>query len=150
MVDIDPDKPLSRGLTPLDIVNAVNTQNLTLPSGTAKIGETQYTVRTNATPATIDDLNQMPVKFVNGATVLLKDVAQVRDGSLVQQNVVREDGHRSVLLSIIKNGNASTLAVVNGVKQALKAIRAAAPAGLQVTEMFDQSEFVPNSANGVL
>src|SRR6478609_9354259 len=150
MVDIDPDKLLSRGLTPLDIVNAVNTQNLTLPSGTAKIGDVQYTVRTNATPATIDDLNQMPVKFANGATILLKDVAQVRDGSLVQQNIVREDGHRSVLLSVIKNGNASTLAVVNGVKYALQAIRAAAPAGLKVNELFDQSVFVTNSVNGVL
>jgi len=150
MVDIDPDKLLSRGLTPLDIVNAVNTQNLTLPSGTAKIGDVQYTVRTNATPATIDDLNKMPVKFANGATILLKDVAQVRDGSLVQQNIVREGGHRSVLLSIIKNGNASTLAVVNGVKQALQSIRAAAPAGLKINELFDQSVFVTNSVNGVL
>jgi multidrug efflux pump subunit AcrB len=150
MVDIDPDKLLSRGLTPLDIVNAVNTQNLTLPSGTAKIGDTQYTVRTNATPASIDDLNMMPVKFANGATILLKDVAQVRDGSLVQQNIVREDGHRSVLLSVIKNGNASTLAVVNGVKKALQAARAAAPAGLRINELFDQSVFVKNSVNGVL
>jgi multidrug efflux pump subunit AcrB len=150
MVDIDPEKLLSRGLTPLDIVNAVNTQNLTLPSGTAKIGNTQYTVRTNATPASINDLNMMPVKFANGATVLLKDVAQVRDGSLVQQNIVRTDGHRSVLLSVIKNGNASTLAVVNGVKQALQAVRAAAPAGLRINELFDQSVFVTNSVNGVL
>ncbi len=150
MVNIDPDKLLSRGLTPLDIVNAVNTQNLTLPSGTAKIGKIQYTVRTNATPVSIDDLNQMPVKFANGATILLKDVAQVRDGAMVQQNVVREDGHRSVLLSIIKNGDASTLAVVNGVKQALQSIRAAAPAGLKITELFDQSVFVTNSVNGVL
>ena len=150
MVDIDPDKLLSRGLTPLDIVNAVNTQNLTLPSGTAKIGDTQYTVRTNATPASIDDLNMMPVKFVNGATVFLKDVAQVRDGSLVQQNIVRQDGRRSVLLSVIKNGNASTLAVVNGVKHALQGIRAAAPAGLKINELFDQSVFVTNSVNGVL
>src|SRR5713101_2616158 len=150
MVDIDPDKLLSRGLTPLDIVNAVNTQNLTLPSGTAKIGKTQYTVRTNATPASINDLNMMPVKFVNGATILLKDVAQVRDGSLVQQNIVREDGRRSVLLSVIKNGNASTLAVVNGVKKALQAARAAAPAGLKINELFDQSVFVTNSVTGVL
>src|SRR6202453_235428 len=150
MVDIDPDKLLSRGLTPLDIVNAVNTQNLTLPSGTAKLGKIQSTARTNATPASIDDLNQMPVKFANGATILLKDVAQVRDGALVQQNVVREDGHRSVLLSIIKNGNASTLAVVNGVKQALQSIRAAAPAGLKITELFDQSVFVTNSVRSVL
>src|SRR6478672_1726216 len=150
MVDIDPDKLLSRGLTPLDIVNAVNTQNLTLPSGTAKIGHTQYTVRTNATPATIDDLNMMPVKFANGATIFLKDVAQVRDGSMVQQNVVREDGRRSVLLSVIKNGNASTLAVVNGVKQALQSIRAAAPDGLNINALFDQSVFVTSSVNGVL
>jgi multidrug efflux pump subunit AcrB len=150
MVDIDPDKLLSRGLTPLDIVNAVNTQNLTLPSGTAKIGDIQYTVRTNATPATIADLNKIPVKFANGATILLKDVAQVRDGAMVQQNVVRENGRRSVLLSIIKNGNASTLAVVNGVKKALTAVRAAAPPGLKITELFDQSVFVTNSVNGVL
>jgi multidrug efflux pump subunit AcrB len=150
MVDIDPEKLLSRGLTPLDIVNAVNTQNLTLPAGTAKIGDKQYTVRTNATPATINDLNMLPVKFVNGATIFLKDVAQVRDGYLVQQNIVREDGHRSVLLSVIKNGNASTLAVVNGVKHALGAIRAAAPAGMKINELFDQSVFVTNSVDGVL
>jgi multidrug efflux pump subunit AcrB len=150
MVDIDPEKLLSRGLTPLDIVNAVNTQNLTLPAGTAKIGGTQYTVRTNATPATINDLNMLPVKFVNGATIFLKDVAQVRDEYLVQQNIVREDGHRSVMLSVIKNGNASTLAVVNGVKQALGAVRAAAPAGMKISELFDQSVFVKNSVNGVL
>src|ERR1700694_5656387 len=150
MVDIDPDKLLSRGLTPLDIVNAVNTQNLTLPSGTAKIGDTQYTVRTNATPASINDLNMMPVKFANGATIFLKDVAQVRDGSLVQQNIVRDNGHRSVLLSVIKNGNASTLAVVNGVKNALGAIRAAAPAGLSINELFDQSVFVTNSVTAVV
>src|ERR1700674_781814 len=150
MVDIDPDKLLSRGLTPLDIVNAVNTQNLTLPSGTAKIGDIQYTVRTNATPATINDLNLMPVKFTNGATILLKDVAQVRDGSLVQQNIVRENGHRSVLLSVIKNGNASTLTVVNGVKRVLEETRAALPAGMQINELFDQSVFVKNSVIGVL
>src|ERR1700737_4335732 len=110
MVDLDPAKLLARGLTPLDIVNAVNAQNLTLPSGTAKIGDTQYTVRTNAVPATIDDLNNIPVKFANGATVFLKDLGYVRDGSAVQQNVVRADGGRSGLLSVIKKGNASTVA----------------------------------------
>ena len=108
---------MAKGLTPLDVVNAVNAQNLTLPSGTAKIGDTQYTVRTNATPASIDDLNDIPVKVVNGATVFVKDVGQVHDGWLVQQNVVRQDGRRSVLLSIIKNGNASTLEVVNAVQR---------------------------------
>src|SRR4029077_14261870 len=119
-------------------------------SGTAKIGNTQYTVRTNATPAAIADLNDIPVKFTNGATVFVKDVAQVRDGALVQQNIVRDDGRRSVLLSIIKNGNASTLAVVNGVKQALKNIEAAAPPGLKVSQLFDQSVFVTSAVRGVL
>src|SRR5476649_668858 len=126
MVDIDPAKLLARGLTPLDVVNAVNAQNLTLPSGTAKIGNTQYPVLTNATPSSIDQLNDIPVKVVNGATVFVKDVGQVHDGWLVQQNVVRKDGKRSVLLNIIKNGNASTLEVVNAVRSALNTIRAAA------------------------
>src|ERR1700743_2640861 len=133
MVDIDPEKLLAKGLRPLDVLNAVNAQSLTLPAGTAKFGRTQYVVRTNATPATIDDLNMMPVKFANGATILLKDVAQVRDGAMVQQNIVREDGRRSVLISVIKNGNASTLAVVNGVKRVLAATRAALPDGLEIT-----------------
>lgn len=150
MVDIDPQKLLATGLTPLDIVNAVNTQNLTLPSGTAKIGSTQYTVQTNATPPSIADLNNIPVKFASGATVFMKDVAQVRDGAAVQQNVVRADGKRSVLLSIIKNGNASTVEVVKRVKQALQAARTSAPAGLKITELFDQSVFVTRSVEGVL
>jgi multidrug efflux pump subunit AcrB len=150
MVDIDPTKLVANGLTPLDIVNVVNAQNLTLPSGTAKMGDKQYTIRTNATPTTIDDLNNIPVKVVNGATVFVKDVGQVHDGWLVQQNVVREDGRRSVLLSIIKNGNASTLQVVNAVRDALKTARAAAPAGMQINELFDQSVFVKQSITGVL
>ena len=150
MVDIDPLKLQAKGLTPIDVVNAVNAQNLTQPSGTAKIGDTQFTVRTNAVPTTIEDLNNIPVKFVNGATVFVKDVGQVHDGSAVQQNIVRTDGRRSVLISIIKNGNASALAVVNAVKQALVAARAAAPAGMQIKELFDQSIFVKASIQGLL
>jgi multidrug efflux pump subunit AcrB len=150
MVDIDPAKLLARGLTPLDVVNAVNGQNLTLPSGTAKIGDKQYVVRTNATPSSIADLNDIPIKYVNGATVFIRDVAQVHDGAMVQQNIVREDGKRSVLLSIIKNGNASTLTVVKGVKAALNAARAAAPKGLNITELFDQSVFVTSAIEGVV
>src|SRR5260370_39816244 len=92
----------------------------------------------------------MPAKLANGATVLLKDVAQVRDGSLVQQNIGREDGHRSVLLSVIKNGNASTLAVVIGVKRALEATPAATPPGLQITGLFDQSRVGSRSVHGVV
>ncbi|MDI4233046.1 efflux RND transporter permease subunit [Bradyrhizobium sp. Arg237L] len=150
MVDIDPEKLLAKGLTPLDVVNAVNTQNLTLPAGTAKFGKTQYAIRTNATPPSIDDLNNIPIKVVNGATVFVKDVGQVHDGWLVQQNVVRQNGRRSVLLSIIKNGNASTLSVVNAVHQALQTARAAAPQGMQINELFDQSVFVKESVTGVL
>src|SRR4029079_551631 len=150
MVDLDPSKLLAKGLTPLDVVNAVNAQNLTLPAGTAKFGHTQYAVRTNATPASIDELNNIPVKVVNVATCFVKDVCQVHDGWRVQQNVVRQNGRRSVLLSIIKNGNASTLSVVNAVHEALKTARAAAPPGMQINELFDQSVFVKQSVAGVL
>lgn len=150
MVDIDPMKLVAKGLTPLDVVNAVNAQNLTLPAGTAKFGDKQYVVRTNATPASIDDLNNIPIKVVNGATIFVKDVGQVHDGWLVQQNVVRQNGRRSVLLSIIKNGNASTVSVVNAVHKALETARAAAPAGMQINELFDQSVFVKQSVEGVL
>jgi multidrug efflux pump subunit AcrB len=150
MVDIDPVKLQSKGLTPLDVVNAVNTQALTVPSGLAKIGDTQFTVRTNALPTTIQDLNNIPVKFVNGATVFVKDIGQVHDGNAVQQNIVRTDGRRSVLLSIIKNGNASTVTVVNGVKGALAVARQAAPAGMQINELFDQSVFVKTSLQELL
>ncbi len=150
MVDIDPSKLLAKGLTPLDVANAVNAQNLTLPAGTAKIGKTQYVVRTNATPATIADLNNIPIKVVNGATVFVKDVGEVHDGWLVQQNIVRQNGRRSVLLSIIKNGNASTLTVVNAVHNALQTARAAAPPGMEIKELFDQSVFVKQSVIGVL
>jgi multidrug efflux pump subunit AcrB len=150
MVDIDPLKLEARGLTPVDLVNAVNAQSLTLPSGLAKIGDTQYTVRTNAMPAAIADLNDIPIKYVNGQTVFIKDVGQVHDGWAVQQNVVRENGRRSVLMSVIKNGNASTVTVVNGVRKVLKIAREAAPPGLTIDELFDQSKLVTASIVGVL
>jgi multidrug efflux pump subunit AcrB len=150
MVDIDPLKLQAQGLTPVDVVDAVNAQNLTLPSGLAKIGDTQYTVHTNAMPVSIADLNNIPIKYVNGQTVFLKDVGHVHDGWAVQQNVVHQDGRRSVLLSVLKNGNASTVAVVNGVRKALQIARAAAPPGLSINELFDQSKLVTASINGVL
>jgi multidrug efflux pump subunit AcrB len=150
MVDIDPLKLQARGLTPTDVVNAVNAQNLTLPSGLAKIGDTQYTVRTNAMPKSIGDLNDIPIKYINGQTVFLKDVGQVHDGWAVQQNIVRNDGRRSVLLTVLKNGNASTVAVVKGVRRVLEGARAAAPAGLSINELFDQSKLVTSSIAGVL
>jgi len=150
MVDIDPLKLQAKGLTPLDVVNAVNAQNLTLPAGLAKIGDTQFTVRTNALPTTIEDLNNIPVKFADGATVFVKDVGQVRDAYAVQQNIVRIGGQRSVLLSVIKNGNASTTAVVDGVKKQLVVSRQAAPAGMQIRELFDQSVFVKEALQALL
>ena len=150
MVDIDPLKLQARGLTPADVVNAVNAQNLTLPSGLAKIGDRQYTVRTNAMPVSIADLNDIPIKYVNGQTVFLKDVGQVHDGWAVQQNIVRNEGRRSVLLGVLKNGNASTVAVVNGVRKVLEIARKAAPPGLGINELFDQSKLVTASIAGVL
>src|SRR5690348_17159948 len=150
MVDIDPLKLQAQGLTPADVVNAVNAQNLTLPSGLAKIGRTQYTVRTNAMPLSIADLNDIPIKYVSGQTVFLKDVGQVHDGWAVQQNIVRNEGRRSVLLSVLKNGNASTVAVVNGVRKVLEVARKAAPPGLGINELFDQSKLVTASIAGVL
>jgi multidrug efflux pump subunit AcrB len=150
MVDIDPTKLEARGLTPTDVVNAISTENLTLPSGLAKIGDRQYTVRTNAMPTSIEALNNIPIKFADGATVFIRDVGHVRDAWAVQQNVVRQNGYRAVLLSVIKNGNASTLAVVNGVRKALQVARAAAPPGLTINELFDQAKLVSASVASVV
>ena len=150
MVDIDQTKLLSKGLTPLQVVNAVNAQNLTLPGGDEKIGKTDYTVRTNSMPPTIEALNDIPVSYSNGATVFLRDIGHVRDGNLVQQNIVRADGKPSVLLSIIKNGNASTLTVVNAVKHMLNIARDAAPPGMVIKSLFDQSVFVTSALVAVL
>ena len=150
MVDIDPTKLQAKGLTPTDVVNAVNAETLTLPSGSGKIGDKQYTVLTNAMPTTIEALNNIPVKFVNGATVFVRDIGQVRDASAVQQNIVRQNGERSVLLSVIKNGNASTLAVVKGVRKVLETARAAAPPGLAINELFDQAKLVSDSVTSVV
>ena len=150
MVDIDPAALLAHGLTPTDVTNAVNAQNLTVPAGDAKIGSRQYIVSVNSQPSTIEQLNNIPIKQVNGTTIYLRDVGHVRDAWAVQQNIVRADGKRSVLLTVIKNGDASTVDVVNGVKAALPTIRAAAPPGMEIKELFDQSVFVTTSIDGVL
>src|SRR2546425_10898480 len=105
MVDIDSQKLLAKGLSPLDVVNAVNTQNVVLPSGTAKIGSTEYNVGLNGNPLTVEELNDIPVRVVDGGTVYMRDVANVRDGYAVQTNVVRQDGQRGVLLTVQKAGN---------------------------------------------
>src|SRR5260221_14377969 len=150
MVDLDPAALLAQGLTPTDVTNAVNAQNLTVPSGDAKIGDKQYIVRLNTQPPTVAALNDIPIRQVNGTTVYLRDVAHVRDGWAVQQNVVRADGRRAVLLTIIKNGDASTLDVVNRVKAAMPDILAAAPPGMKINLLFDQSIFVSQAISSVL
>ena len=150
MVDIDPAALRAKGLTPTDLVNAVNAQSLTLPSGDAKIGHRQYIVGINSQPSTIDELNNVPIRQVCGTTVALRDVAHVHDGWAVQQNVVRAEGRRSILLTIIKNGDASTLDVVNRIKAALPEIQKAAPPGMEIRPLFDQSIFVSESIGGVV
>ena len=150
MVDIDQHALQATGLTPNDVVGALTAQNITVPSGLAKFGDTQYVVRLNSVPEAIRAMNEIPVKVVNGAPVLMRDVAFVRDGYAVQQNIVRADGHRSALLTILKNGDASTLSVVNTVKSLLGGIRAAAPKGIEITPLFDQSVFVSEAISDVL
>jgi multidrug efflux pump subunit AcrB len=150
MVDLDPDALRARGITPADIVSAVNAQNLTLPSGDAKLGDKQFIVRVNSVAPSIAALNRLPIKQVGATTVYLSDVAHVRDGWAVQQNIVHAEGKRSVLLTIIKNGDASTLDVVSRVKAALPAIQKAAPPGMQVHLLFDQSVFVEQAIGSVL
>jgi multidrug efflux pump subunit AcrB len=150
MVDIDQAKLLAKGLTSLDVVNAVSAQNLTLPGGMTKIGVTQYTVRTNTMPLTIEALNDIPVSYKSGATVFLRDIGHVRDGYMVQQNIVRANGTPSVLMSVIKNGAVSTISIVQKIKQALVIAREAAPPGIIIKSLFDQSVFVAKSVAAVL
>jgi multidrug efflux pump subunit AcrB len=150
MVDLDPDALRARGLTPTDVLNAVNAQSLTLPSGDAKLGDKQMIVRVNAMALSIDDLNRLPVKQVGPITVYLSDVAHVRNGWAVQQNIVHAEGKRSVLLTIIKNGDASTLDVVNRIKAALPDIQRAAPPGMRINMLFDQSLFVTQAIASVV
>lgn len=149
-VDLDMEALQARGLSPADVVNAVNAQNLILPSGTAKFGSTEYTVRMNASPSVLAELNDLPVRTQNGATLLLKDVAQVRDGFVNQTNVVRQDGARGVLLSVLKNGGASTLDIVDNLRALLPKAQDLLPADVKVTPLFDQSVFVKAAVKGVI
>jgi multidrug efflux pump subunit AcrB len=149
-VDIDFPALQSRGLSPVDIVNAVNAQNLILPTGTAKLGTLEYNVELNGSPRVLAELNNMPVKTVNGSTVYLRDVAHVRDGFSPQTNVVLANGQRGVLMSVYKTGNASTLSIVDRVKQTLKDYQSSLPEGLKLTTFFDQSLFVRAAIQGVL
>jgi multidrug efflux pump subunit AcrB len=149
-VDLDLPQLESHGLSPSDIVNAVNAQNVITPSGTAKIGELEYQLEMNSAPQTIAQLNDLPVKTMNGSTIYLRDVAHVRDGFAPQTNIVRQDGVRGVLMSIYKTGSASTITIVQAVKNMVPIALQTLPPGVTVKPLFDQSLFVRASINGVL
>jgi CzcA family heavy metal efflux pump len=149
-VDLDTQALQAHGLTPVDVVNAVDSQNLILPSGTAKIGALEMNVRMNASTQTIAELNDLPVRNKNGVTTYLRDVAHVRDGFTPQTNIVRQDGVRGTLLSIMKNSGASTLDIVKEIKDRLPVIAESLPEDLQIKTLFDQSLFVRGSIDGVL
>jgi multidrug efflux pump subunit AcrB len=150
MVDLNLEELYARQLSPIDVSNALNLQNLILPAGTAKLANTEYQVKVNSSPLLLADLNNLPIKTVNGATVYMKDVAQVRDGFNVQNNIVRTNGKRGVLITVTRNGNASTLAIVNAVKAALPRILANVTSELKLVPLGDQSIFVRASIEGVV
>src|SRR6202453_1053343 len=149
-VDLDLPRLQSYGLQPNDIVNAVNAQNIVLPSGTIKLGPLEYNVEMNGTPQTIAELNDLPVTTVRGSTLYMRDVAHIRDGFSPQTNIVRQDGNRGALMSIYKNGSASTLQIVAGVKNIVALAAQSLPPELKITALFDQSLFVRASIQGVL
>jgi multidrug efflux pump subunit AcrB len=150
-VDLNTTALQSKGLSPLDVVNAISVQNLILPTGTSKIGSKEYDVSIpNAAPQTIADLNRIPIKTIGGTTIYIKDVAWVRDGFPPQTNIVRVNGQRSVLLTIQKAGNASTLNVISGIKALLPQIKATLPPQLQISPLADQSIFVRGAISGVV
>jgi multidrug efflux pump subunit AcrB len=150
MVDLNLDELYAKQLSPIDVSNALTLQNLILPAGTAKLAETEYQIKVNSSPLILNELNNLPIKTVNGATVYVKDVAQVRDGFSVQTNIVRMNGARGVLMTVTRTGKASTLAIVDSVKKVLPRILATVPKELNVTALADQSIFVRASIQGVV
>ena len=149
-VDIDPQALLAKGMTSSDVINAITSQNLTLPAGTTKIGDTEFNVSLNASPPSIAELNNIPVRTINGATTFLREVAHVRDGFSPQINIVRQDGQRGLLLTALKNGGASTLDVVNALKEKLPSLLPLLPDGIEVKLLADQSIFVKEAIASVV
>jgi CzcA family heavy metal efflux pump len=149
-VDLDTNALQSKGLSPLDVVNAVSAQNLVLPSGTSKIGTFEYAVDTNSSPTSVAELNQLPIKTVGGTTIYIRDVGYVRDGFPPQTNIVRVNGQRSVLITVLKAGQASTLSIIAGIKSLLPQVQAGLPPELHIAQLADQSIFVRASIDGVL
>ena len=152
VVSVDLDLPAlqAKGLAPLDVVNAINAQNLILPGGTAKIGATEFAVKMNGSTRSVEELNDLPVRLGNGAAVYLRDVAVVRDGFSPQTNIVRQDGKRGVIQSVLKNGGASTLQIVDNLRTALADALPSLPEDIRVTPLFDQSVFVRAAIGGVV
>lgn len=148
-IDLNPDAIQARGLSAQDVANALAAHNLILPVGTQKIGSFEYTLNLNNSASTIEDLGNLPVKVVNGATIYIRDVAQVRDGNPPQTNIVHVDGNRSVLMSVLKNGATSTLSIVSGIKAKLEEIKPSLPDNLVATPINDQSLFVRAAISGV-
>jgi len=149
-VDLDMPRLQQQGLSPTDIVNAINTQNVITPSGTTKIGSLEYQVEMNSAPRTIAELNDIPIKTVNGSTIYMRDVAHIRDGFSPQTNIVRQDGVHGVLMSMYKIGNGSTISIVKAVEGVVPLALQSLPPGVTVRALFDQSLFVRASINGVL
>jgi multidrug efflux pump subunit AcrB len=149
-VDLNPEALRANALSSNDVVNAIGQQNLILPAGTEKIGPLEYFVKLNASPTQIEDLNNMPVRSQNGTVTYVHDVAHVRDGYSPQTNMVRVNGQRSVLMSVLKTGNASTIDIINSINQKLPQIRAALPAALKIEPTSDQSVFVRSAISGVI
>ncbi|AEA63001.1 efflux RND transporter permease subunit [Burkholderia gladioli] len=149
VVDLDPRALQAKGLSPIDVVNAVNAQNLILPGGSAKIGAREYNVQMNGSTQTIAALNDLPVKTAGGGVIYLRDVAHVRDGYIPQTNIVRADGKRAALLTVEKTGSASTLSIIGEVKALLPQIAAGLPKALSITPLADQSVFVKSAIQGV-
>jgi CzcA family heavy metal efflux pump len=150
MVDIDPRALYAQGLSANDIASAINAQNIILPSGTAKIGAREYNIRLNGSPEAVEAFNNLPVKQTNGSTIYIRDIAHVRDGYAVQTNIVRHNGNRGALLTVLKNGGASTLDIVRRLKEMLPRIRSTLPPELTLKLLFDQSVFVRAAISGVL
>ncbi|HVZ82465.1 MAG TPA: efflux RND transporter permease subunit [Terracidiphilus sp.] len=150
VVDLDLHALQAKGLSPADVVNAVSVQNLIAPSGTMKIDRWEYAVETNSAPSLVDQLNDLPVKTVNGAVIYVHDVAHVRDGNPPQTNIVRVNGKRAILMSILKTGSASTLDIIAGVRAKLESVAGQLPPALKISFLADQSIFVRGAIGGVV
>jgi multidrug efflux pump subunit AcrB len=149
-VDLDLHALQAKGLSPPDVVNAVNAQNLIVPSGTMKIQRFEYDIETNSAPTLVDQLNDLPIKMVNGAMIYIRDVAHVRDGNPPQTNIVRVDGHRALLMAVMKTGSSSTLDIIREVQEKLQLVRDQLPPQIRITALADQSIFVRSAIDGVV